>query len=243
MPFEFNTAVDGGRTPTFELTWNPTGEAAQTPLMVRQVSLHQWVENDPTPDALGFDSYRQACLDRAERCAQQAWNRLVNGYEGDVPLGVYNGTWSSSTTDEWLSLVEIYEPRLREVEGIESGAINPDFQYEVTGSFVVYNDAQYGTGATFWGTSTQADYTYDPSNTAFAWPGVKQVGAFKRSQPGHLGKLGLMPYGVFYNYLVGTVAAPTDISIAMPTLVTLQPWMIEVGAYTAQPEFWLVDNL
>lgn len=232
MPFDFTTVASGGTY--LNLLWKPTGETEQVPLMVRQVSLHEWVENDPTPDALGFEGFRQDCLNRAEKAAQQAWNKMVNGYEGVVPVSVYNGTWSRDTMEEWISLVEIYEPRLREVPGIESGAVTDNFQYEVTGSYVVYNDAQYFTGDTFYGTLTQSEYTGD---------GIKQLGAFKRSQPGHLGKLGLMPYGVVYNYQSGTIAAPSSTDVAMPFVVTLQPWMIEAGAYVSQPDFWLVDGL
>ena len=235
MPFEFITTAPSAADNTwFDMTWKPSGETDLTPLMVRSVSLHEFVTNNPTPDAGGFEGYRQECLDRAEYNAQQSWNRMINGYGGVVPISIYNGTWSRDTTDEWISLTEIYEPRLREVEDIQSGGVADKFQYEITGSYVVYNDTQLFTGDTFYGTFAQSDYT---------GAGVKQLGAFKRSQPGHLGKLGLMPYGVVYNYQVGTVAAPSDMKAAMPLLVTLQPWMIEAGAYSSQSDFWLVDDV
>jgi hypothetical protein len=132
-----------------------------------------------------------------------------------------------------MSFIETLHPRLREVPDIDNTlGIVDGRQYEVVSGPVTYGTNTYTVGETFYG-DAEIDTAYTGGN-------VKQVGAFVKSLPGHIGKHALMPYGLTYSGN-GTVTSYYDTDKSIPMIVSCVPWMIDQGIYVAQPEFWTPD--
>lgn len=204
------------------------------PLQIKQIAVQDSGTYTPTPNADGFQGWRQECLDRAERAVQQAFRSAVRSYGTNLPIFYSSGTsWSDYNSELWMSLVETAQPRLRELTEVQSGDVFYGRQYSVDSGTVVYNSGTYAVGETFYATETGT--TYGGNGT------IHQVGAFRKSNPGHLGKPCLIPYGVVIEG--SSVSLQLAGSLAVPMAVSAQPWMIDCGFYTAQPEFWLPDTL
>lgn len=199
------------------------------PLQVKQVCIQKLDDYTPTPAAQAFQGWRQECLDRSERALAQTYNTSVRSYGTNFPVFYNNGTrWTWRNTEDWMSLVETAHPRVREIASVGSGAIAKDRQYEVLTGPVTYDGDSYAVGATFYGLE---------GVTTFSGGTVKQVGAFIKSNPGHLGKPCLIPNGLEFNGQ--HVVLSSYGTQAVPVVVSCQPWMIDAGVYTAHPDFWM----
>ncbi|MHC4332507.1 MAG: hypothetical protein ACYSUV_02005 [Planctomycetota bacterium] len=232
MPFEFSvtgTAI----SPEFVLNWLPTED--QLPLQVRQVQLERVVRLEADPSAGGFASWKQECLNRAEKSIRTAFNTYLRQVDTeDIPEFTLDGTlWDKDSTDNWMSTIETYHPRLREIQDVDT--IVDNRQYIVSTGSVVYDSGTYLAGEKFFGTTaTTFTQLYDNGR-------LDQVGAFTLSFPGHIGKPALVPLGLYFDNVNIEQANPTIRQV--PTVMALQPWMIEAGIYVAQPEFWSPDTI
>jgi len=228
MPFEF-TPVRSTSAPTVIMNWLPTPNAM--PLQVRQVNLERVDHVFPVPEVGGFLSWKQECMDRAERSALSAYNTLLSNirqFALPTPDFTVDGTlWNKTSTEKWMSAIETYEPRLREETNVSSVALGR--QYLVSSGSVVYNSGTFATGTKFFGTNV-SDFSASPGAQ------IDQVGAFRLSFPGNIGRPALIPLGLYFDDKDVKQANPTVAQI--PMVVALQPWMIEAGIYVAQPEFW-----
>ena len=185
-----------------------------------------------TPLSAAFQGWRQECLERAEKVIQQGYNQTLTAYASAgsaIPSFRDNGSnWSNSATEQWMSFVEIANPRVREVKNVY--AIAPDRQYQATVP-TIYNGGSYAAGNKFYGVA----------GVETASQPVTQVGAFIKSTPGHLGRACLVPHGVyFYNGTdtpsgTGVAKAYWDTPLSAPVVVACQPWMIQCGFYTGFP--------
>ena len=72
---------------------------------------------------------------------------------------------------------------------------------------------------------------------------LDQQGAFVLSQPQHVGKEAIVPYGIEYNASAGTIAADVAPEQTMPTLQALEPWHVVNKIYVGGTEFWSPDTL
>jgi hypothetical protein len=230
MPFELK-AVGQLIDPTLALQCSADGTL---PLKIKQAQLQELVATTPTPNATGFQPWRSECLERAEQSAQQAFAKAVAAISPLPELLNEKGWWDSHSTDAWLGLIEVFEPRLREQAAV-SGSVTDGRQYQVEGNAVTYNGVTYAGGQKFYGTNIASTFTAAESSSLF------QVGAFVRAGPGHVGKPGLVPDGLYFEN--GTISNANPVSATVPRVAILQPWMIEAGLYVAQEEFWSVDNL
>lgn len=214
---------------------NYTGDPT-LPLQVQQVQVQALNSFDPTPLSQGFQGWRRECLDRAERIVAQNYNLAVAAYGTDVPTFREGGTfWTPDTTENWMSFVEVYNPRLREVPSVSTDGILNGYQYEVDTPSVTYDGTVFLQGQKFYG--------IESAGTVYSGGTVHQVGAFRKSQPGHLGMPCLVPRGLYFDDTDFMVKAYYDTAESVPTLMACQPWMIESGLYVAQPEFWSPETL
>ena len=226
-----------GATP---LSLNFTADGG-LPLQLQQVQVQALGFYDTTPLSSGFQGWRQECLERAGRVIDQNYNRAVLDYGTLVPTFRDSGSyWSPAASENWMSFVEVYNHRLREVDNVQPDSTVPFYpfpghQYVVAGlTGGTYNGTLYGPGNTFYGITGAGTYAGDTLN---------QVGAFQKSRPGHLGRPALVPRGLYFDDTTKQAVAYFDTSMSTPRLLACQPWMIEQGLYVAQPEFWMPECL
>lgn len=227
MLFDFTT----GSTvvPNFTLTLQ---NAAPLPVIFAQAHLLQWGTTTPTPQAPGIGGYRNSCLEKAEASVQDSFNEAVEQFGTNTPnFCLTPGVWTAPATENWMAFVETQEQRLRAIPAVPNGNLVSGRQYQVGTGTVVYSGSTYVLGQAFYA-SSGSTYTVVGSGT------VDQVGAFVKSRPGYVGQPGLAPAGLQYDTTYGTVTANFDGSFAYPKLATLQPWMVGIGLYAAQPDFW-----
>ncbi len=129
-----------------------------------------------------------------------------------------------------MAFIETQEQRLRAIPAVPNGNLVSGRQYQVGTGTVVYGGT-YVVGQAFYAGSA-------PSYTVIGSGTVDQIGAFVKARPGYVGQPGLVPAGLQYDTTYGTVTANFDGSFAYPKLATLQPWMVGVSLYSAQPDFW-----
>jgi hypothetical protein len=233
--FRWQFSVASSSSGAQSLVLNYTDEPS-LPVRIEQIQVQRMYEYDTTPLSAGFQGWRQECLDRAERAIQQGYTMAVKAYGTDVPT--FSGTgsvWSNESTENWMAFCEIYNPRLRSMPSIPTDGITAGHQYEVTVGPVTYNGTTYTDGQKFYGVVS--------AGTDYSGGSVAQVGAFKLSQAGHVGKPVLMPRGLYYDDATDTVLAAYDTAQSVPIVVTCQPWMVQYGLYVAQAEFWMPECL
>lgn len=230
MAFDFQTG--SVFDPIFRLDW--TGDA-ELPLQVKQVHVQLVGTNSATPSIVGFEGWRQEALERAGVSVQSSFHEAVKAYGTNIPVFLDTGSvWSVASSENWMSFIEVTHPRLREQTVVDSSAIRTGRQYEVTVGPVVYDSGTFTTGEKFYGVDNVTTYTSGS---------VKQVGAFVQAGADHLGRPALIPDGIFFDALTGTVSTSAGPAESVPQLASCLPWMIEVGLYVAQPDFWLPDQL
>lgn len=218
---------------TLPLTLNYTADPL-LPIKLEQVQLQALEEYNPTRLSRAFQGWRHECLERAERAIVQGYAEAVAAYGTDIPTFRDSGSnWSLEATEGWMSFVEVYNPRVREITGIDHQSILDGYQYEVATASATYNGTAYPRGAKFYGVES--------SGTLYSNGTVTQVGAFVKSQPGHVGRPALVPRGLYFDDTSKTVKAHYDTALSTPTIMACQPWMIELGLYVAQPELWLPE--
>jgi hypothetical protein len=239
LRFEFTTSAP---TADFSLAWLCSSslydQSNYVPLKLKQLQVQRIQSYAATPLADEFQGWRQECLDRTEDVVQQGYTEAVAAriaVNGTVPTFRGSGSiWDATASENWMSFVEISNPRLREVADIPAtGCFVSGRQYEVTSGTVTYG-ASYTLGKRF--------YATDALGVNFTGGTVKQVGAFMKSMPGHIGKPALIPYGLYFTSY-GTAAAYYDTDKSYPTLVACQPWMVDAGIYVAQSEFWMPEHI
>jgi hypothetical protein len=209
---------------------------ADIPVQFKQVQIQSIGTFDSTPVSSDFAGWRQECLERAERVIQQGYHQAVLAFGTEVPTFRSTGsTWNSNATEDWMSFVEVLNPRVREIPDISSDAIADGHQYEVVVGPVVYGSGTFSSGQKFYGV--------DSTGTNYSGGSVKQVGAFIKSLPGHVGRPALIPYGLHFDTSSGTTRAFYDTPLSVPTVVACAAWMVDVGVYVAQPDFWMPEFL
>ena len=227
--FDFDAVVNSSN-PHVRLTWLTS---PNLPIQFRQFSLCELNQTLATPGIEGFEAFKWDCIRRAERSALAAFAEHARTAQfGTVPDFSLDGTqWNAFSSDAWMSFIEANEPRLRELDNVDEVVIGR--QYVVAGSAgsVVYNGATYTTGQTFFGTNV-------PNFTAGPGAALDQIGAFRLSLPADLGSPSLLPLGLGYDDTgTGFVSQANDPIDQVPTIVALQPWMVEAGIYVVQNEF------
>lgn len=233
MRWEFQS--QGTTSGTLPFVLNYTEEPA-LPLQIQQVQVQVLDNYEATALASGFHGWRQECLDRAERAIQHSYEYAVQAYGTAIPSVLQEGTyWTNESSESWMSFIEVYQPRLRVVEGIATTAITAGRQYEVMTASIVYDGASYLQGQKFYGVES--------AGTVYSGGTVNQVGAFIKSKPGHLGKPALVPCGLYFDDSDKLVKGHYDTASATPIIMTCQPWMIEAGLYAAHEDFWLPETL
>jgi len=217
-------------------TVNCTGDFT-LPVRVEQVGVKSLDYFNTTPFSSGFQAWRFECLERAGRSIAQNYNRAVKAYGTAVPSFRDSGSnWSPMATENWMSFVEVYNPRVREILDVQSGTLVPGHQYQVVGTNGTYNGTVYHTGQKFYGAALIQNGSLTYAGT-YSGDTLNQVGAFAKSVPGDLGAPALIPRGLYFNGTTYTPMAYYDTSESTPILTACQPWMIEQGIYVAKPEF------
>lgn len=215
--------------------WTQLGSEPQVPLVFEQVQLAKFVEATTTPQVVGFQGFRQDMLERALRADEDAYSRALIAAGTNLPeFRSFGSIWTIDSTGSWMQFSEIYQPRLRQVPNVTSGNIAQNRQYAAitqgTG-VVVYAAGSYSNGQTFYGVAGTSTYAVG------GMASVNQVGAYRISEPGDLGKTGLVPAGLEFVTTNGTVAAWYPAYASYPTHQAIQPWMIERGFYVADNDF------
>lgn len=224
--------VTGTHTADVSLRWT---DAPSCPVRFKQVQVQTVGSYAATPNSFGFGGWRLECLDRAERVIQHGYSLTVAAYGTNLatvcPDNVISaGTWTQTQQELWMGLVEVKNPRLREMADIDADGISLGRQYEVTSGIVIYDSGTFQTGDRFYGTG----------GTTYSGGAVKQVGALIKSKPGHVGRPCLVPQGVYVG-TDGSVNMANDTAQATPVFASCQPWMIDIGAYVVQEDFWMPD--
>jgi hypothetical protein len=233
----------GQPDPPANPNWSLLAIEPQLPLLVEQVSLHQLVTTPVTPFTVGFQGFRQDMVERAIRCDQDFYRQTIATFGTYYPefRAFGTATWTLDSTGTWMRLQESHNPRLRQMDNVLSGGIVMDRYYEVVGdpvsSTIVYNGTTYHGGDHFYGVSSQNSFTATGGAT------LRQVGAYILATPGDVGQPALIPAGLEFVQAAGTIAAHYASYASLPSIVALQPWMVEAGFYVAQPEFWSPSTL
>jgi len=228
--------------PGQSVLWTQLGIEPQIPLLFEQIELSKFVQATATPDLTGFQGFRQDMADRALRSTQDAYTTALSQFGTNFPeFRDANNSWTFTSTGSWMSLMEVYDPRLRQIYNISGSNIVPDRQYELiaqAGGHGTYNGQIYTGGQKFYGVASQTVMT--SSGTVF----LNQIGAYRLSSPADVGKIALVPAGIEYmqNAGTGTVHGWYPSYASYPTHQTIQPWMIEQGFYTAGDDFQSYDG-
>jgi len=211
---------------------------SELPVRFLRADLAQLGTNTPTPGVQGFENYKHDCLVRAVRSACQAFTEAYySGTEAGTFMS-YGTSWDVDASERWMAMIESAEPRLRQIDSVEADDIVPGHHYSVISGSLIYEGYGYGTGkeATFVGNN----------DSVYVWAvagQVNQVGAWIQSKATHNSRPVLAPAGLYFDYTTGTAASAYEPAANAPELVTCQPWMIKLGLYAAQPEFWLPPNV
>ncbi len=218
--------------------WVQIGTEPQLPLLFEQVQLQKLVSTTVTPNTSGFEGFRQDMLERALRATQDAYSTNLAQVGTNFPeFRTFGSIWDVTATGTWMSFMEVYSPRLREIRNVASIIIGRQYQVVATGGgFVTYNGTAYVNGQKFFGVSASSSFVV--TGTAR----VDQVGAYTLSRPGDVGKTGLVPAGLEYNQSAGTTIAWYPSYASFPTHQAIQPWMIEQGIYVAKNDFLSPDG-
>jgi hypothetical protein len=225
MPFRVATAVDAALTLTYE-------KDAELPLRLLRFDVGTVTSLTPTSGASNFAPYRNDCLVRAVASAHQSFNETMAlaVESGVIPTFMSTGSvWDDAASERWMAFIESAEPRLRQMAPVTE--IVENRQYYVSSGSIWYESRYYGQGESFYGSSGTSGFVAIQSGT------VSQIGAWRKSRSAHVGLPALAPAGVYWAYDYGTVAVYKGPQANFPQLVSLQPWMIHTGFYTAQPEF------
>ena len=229
MAFEFSTGSISN--PSLSLTWT---EESQLPVQLRQIHVQSVGTYTPTPNALQFQGWRQEMVDRAGREVTNAFARSVRAYGTNTPnFANEDYTWDLAATEEYMAFIEVHQPRLREMEDIATGDIRAGRQYEVTSGTVAYGNASYTIGQKFYGFN---------GTTAFTGGDINQVGAFTKAKAGYIGKPAILPFGLQFDDADRVAKVDSFGSNCFPVVAACQPWMIDLGIYVVQPEFWMPEN-
>jgi hypothetical protein len=213
------------------LTWT---DEVQLPIQFKSVQVQTIGTYTPTPNSAVFQGWRQEMQERATAAIQQSFTASFKAFGSNTPnFRNDDGSWDGESTEEFMSFIEVMQPRLREIDTISSGDITTGRQYEVVGGPVVYDGVSYDDGEKFYGL---------PGITTFTGSTVKQIGALMRAKAGHVGKPALVPFGVYFDVEDQTIKSTYAGSHCFPTVACLQPWMISAGMYIMQPEFWMPEN-
>jgi PKD repeat protein len=233
MRWEFYSRGTASGTLPFIMNYS---DEPTLPLQVQQVQVQTMSYYDTTPLSRGFQGWRQECLDRAERAVQHGYDYAVQAYGTDVPEVRQDGTWwTNESSENWMAFVEVYNPRVRVIEGVSTDGIVAGRQYEVTTASVVYDGTVFLQGQKFYG--------IESSGTVYSGGTVSQVGAFIKSKAGHVGKPALMPRGLYFDDTDKLAKGYYSTAQATPLIATCQPWMIEAGLYVAHEDFWMPEVL
>lgn len=231
----FQYQADGSQVGTVPFVLNYTDEP-DMPIQLQQVDVQLLDTFEPTPLSQGFQGWRQECLDRAERVVMQNFDLAIEAFGTDVPAFRGNGSeWTTDSTESWMSFIEVYTPRLREVPSIPTDGIIDGCQYEVDTPSATYDGTVYLEGQRFYGVES--------SGTVYSGGTVHQIGAFIKARPGHIGKPCLVPRGIYWDTTTKGAKAYYESALSTPMIVTCQPWMIEAGFYAAQDDFWMPETL
>jgi hypothetical protein len=218
--------------PTLGLTWM---SESQLPIQFKAIQVQTVGTYTPTPSSALFQGWRQEMEERATDAIQDSFRTASITYGTNVPrFRRDDGTWDSYSTEQWMGFIEIYQPRLREIDDITTGNITDGRQYQVAGGPVVYNGTEYHDGQKFYGLPSEG--------RAFSGASLNQVGALVKARPGHLGKPCLVPFGVFYDPDSQETRAQFAGSNCYPVVAACQPWMIDAGIYVYQSDFWMPEN-
>lgn len=168
MLFDFTTGTTA--PPKFNLTFI---QDAQLPVRFLQAHLMSVGTTAPTAAVIGFESFRNDCVERALRSVQDSFQSAVTAFGTGTPtFQRVDGTWDGFVSEDWMSFIEVYEPRLRQLPNIPVDRIVENRQYIVISGTVAYETGIFTPGQTFIGGSgTQYSII---SVTAE----VDQVGAF-----------------------------------------------------------------
>lgn len=225
--------VTGTHPADVRLKWS---DSPSCPVRLKQVQIQVAGSYATTPNSFLFGGWRQECLDRAERVIQRGYAATVESYGTNIETQcpdnviVVGQVWDRMTHGAWMGLVEVKNPRLREMDSIS--VITPGRQYEVTSGSVLYDGNYYAVGSKFYGTVA--------GGNSYSGGLVKQVGALMKARTGHVGMPCLMPDGLVMDS-TGVVRMQSTLGFAMPRFVALAAWMIELGAYVVQEDFWMSD--
>lgn len=213
---------------------------AELPLRVHELEMQSLGTNPPTPQAEDFQSFRDQMVARVEAVVQQSFQQAADAFGTATPVFLEDGTyWTRNSTENWMSFIETCHPRLRQIENIEADALYYGRQYVVHEGTIQYGGVTYYPEDQFY--AVPASGTVWTSTTPFDV--VFQVGAFAKSNSGHIGKPALIPTGLELDVLTGLVYGQYDGTSALPQIVALQPWMVAQGIYTVQPELWSPEQL
>lgn len=218
--------------PVLGLSW---ASESQLPIQFKAIQVQSVGTYSPTPNAALFQGWRQEMQERAAESIQESFTRTVKSYGTNTPLFRNDdGTWDNFSTEKWMGFMEVYQPRLREIDDITTGNITDGRQYQVDGGPIVYNGTTYHDGQKFYGL---ADEGRDFTGSA-----INQVGAMTKARPGHLGKPCVLPFGVYYDPTEQVVRSLYAGSHCYPVIAACQPWMIDAGIYVYQSDFWMPEN-
>lgn len=233
LRWQFVTSTDVSSS--IPVTLNYTEENS-LPIRIQKADIQLLSDFTPTPLSTNFQGWRQECLNRAEKAVCQSFSSAVEAYGTDVPSFRSSGSvWNTDGAEDWMSFIEVYCPRLREITVIDDDNLTVGHQYEVDSTPINYNGVTYTGGQRFYATAE--------SGTNYTGGTVHQVGAFKLSRSGHVGRPAIVPRGIYFDDSDKTVKAYYDGKLASPMLAACQPWMIEAGFYVAQEEFWMPEQL
>jgi len=182
-----------------------------------------------TPGSYGFNGWRRSCVERSAECLQDAYKKVLERFDetGVVKSYLEGEYWTPVSSGNYYSDLETYSPRFRYIENVENGSLAKGRYYRVVSGSLAYASADYEVGDLFYGVEGEESWT----GTAT----VDQEGAFVLAGPGHVGIPGVVPRGLVYS--AGLVTNGLGIKEQNPELVTLLPWMIELGVYAARPDF------
>lgn len=220
--------LDCGAQSPLDLTLRLESDPAENllPIRIYSASAVELTTFDATPQAVGFQGWRQTCLDRAERAVQDSFAYLRRAYRNTLPTIYSSGTaWTAENTELWMGLLETKETRLRVLDSVSE--VFPGRTYQVLTGPVTYDGDAYAVGEHLVGVTGE---------TGFSGGTLAQVGAFRLPEPTDLGRPALVPRGLFFS---GSTAWLPRSGTPEPELQACQPWMMRCKAYVADDDFAL----
>lgn len=261
----FNFSIASTQTdPFLHFSWNDDPDPTNVPILIKQVQLQRVGPTTPTPNVTGFEYWKMENVQRAEGPVSENYAAYIAGVTTPPEFRQSDAThrwvWDSTSSEAFVSAIESRESRIRQAfrlsrpGDIGRPALVPDGLQWMTDGLV---KANYGSVST--PTSTTATYVQPIVSNSVTVAVVSSarlvIGTVLTVIGAGMYEVTAVPDALHVTLTLrafgqvassgNTIASGSAIiqNAGVPRIRALLPWMITIGIYAAQEDFWATRTL